>query len=79
MADIPDELIKLEHSAEEERAKCAGLAGDEYETQCRRWREASEVAQAAITKYAQAAEQDRHEVEQAVKKAVRRAEEDPAD
>ncbi|MEU8983194.1 hypothetical protein [Streptomyces sp. NPDC048309] len=79
MADIPDELIKLEHSTEEERAKCAGLAGEEYEAQCRRWREASEVAQAAITKYARAAGQDRHEVEQAVKKAVRRAEEDPAD
>lgn len=79
MADIPDELIKLEHSVEEERAKCAGLAGEEYEAQCRRWREASKAAQAAITKYAQTAGQDHYEVEQAVKKAVRRAEEDPAD
>jgi hypothetical protein len=79
VADIPDELIKLEHCAEEERAKLAGLAGEEYEAQWHRWREASEVAQAAITKYAQAAEQDRHEVEQSVKRAVRRAEEDPAD
>lgn len=79
MADIPDELIKLEHSVEEERAKCAGLAGEEYEAQCRRWREAAMAAQAAITKYAQATEQDHYEVEQAVKKAVRRAEEDPTD
>ncbi|MGP4052219.1 hypothetical protein [Streptomyces sp. 2A115] len=79
MADISDDLIKLERSAEEERAKCAGLAGDEYEQQWRRWRKASEVVQAAITEHAEATEQNRYEVEQAVKKGVRQAEEDPAE
>ncbi len=78
MAEVPDELITLERSAEEERAKLAGLTGDEYDTQWRRWREASQTVQAAITAHAEAAEANRYELEQAVKKAVRHAQEDPA-
>lgn len=78
MADIPDELIKLERSAEEERAKLAGLTGDEYDEQWRRWRTASEAVQAAITAHAEATEASRYDVEQAVKCAVRHAQEDPA-
>jgi hypothetical protein len=79
VADIPYELIKLERSAEEERAKLAGLMGEEYEAQWRRWRKASETAQAAITTHAEASGENRYELEQAVKKAVRHAEEDPAE
>ncbi|MGW0883040.1 hypothetical protein [Streptomyces sp. NPDC002671] len=78
MSEIPDELIKLERSAEVERAKLAGLTGDEYEAQWRRWRRASEAVQAAITAHAAATESSRHEVEQAVKKALRNSQEDPA-
>ncbi|WP_234384758.1 hypothetical protein [Streptomyces sp. MMG1121] len=78
MADVPDELIKLERSAEEERAKLAGLTGDEYDAQLRRWRQASDAVQAAITAHAAATEASRYDVEQAVKKAVRHAQEDPA-
>ncbi|MFF4402653.1 hypothetical protein [Streptomyces sp. NPDC001480] len=70
--------IKLERSAEEERAKLAGLTGDEYDAQWRRWREASETVQAAITAYAEAAEASRYQLEQTVKKAVRHTQEDPA-
>ncbi|MGW0884604.1 hypothetical protein [Streptomyces sp. NPDC002671] len=66
--EVPDELIKLERSAEEKRAKLAGLTGDEYDTQLRRWREASQAVQAAITAHAAAAEANRHEVAQAEKK-----------
>lgn len=77
MADIPDELIKLERSAEEERAKLAGLTGDDYDAQRRRWRKASEAAQAAITKHAEDSEANLYEVEEAVKKAVRQSQEDP--
>lgn len=81
MADIPDELINLERSAEEERAQLAGLVDDEYQAQWKAWRGASEVFQAAVTEYA--ARQDvamsRYEVEQAARKAVRRAQEDPAE
>lgn len=77
--DIPDELIKLERSAEHERANLAGLAGDEYDAQWARWREASEAAQAAVTAQAEASGGNRYELEQAVKRAVRHAEEDPAE
>ncbi|MBK3563204.1 MULTISPECIES: hypothetical protein [unclassified Streptomyces] len=79
MADISDELIKLERSAEAERAKLAGLIGDEYEEQWQAWRTASEAVQAAITAHASESGENRYEVEQAVKKAVRHAEEDPAE
>lgn len=79
MADIFDELIKLERSVEEERAQLAGLADEAYDAQRHRWHEASQVLQAAITEYAKATEQSHAGVEQAVKKAVRRAEEDPAE
>ncbi|MHB9856714.1 hypothetical protein [Streptomyces sp. YIM S03343] len=42
------------------------------------WREAAEAVQAAVTAHAAATGAGRFEVEQAVKKAVRHAEEDPA-
>ncbi|MEU6578232.1 hypothetical protein [Streptomyces sp. NPDC046805] len=80
MADIPDELIKLEHAAEEERARLAGLTGDAYDEQWRAWRTAAEAFQAAVTQYAARADvgMSRHELEQAVKQAVRHGQEDPA-
>ncbi|MFF5553843.1 hypothetical protein [Streptomyces olivaceoviridis] len=77
MVQVPDELIRLERSAEEERAKLAGLAGEAYEAQWRRWREASGKVQAAVTAHAEATESNRYELEQAVKKAVRHAHDDP--
>ncbi|MEU3855409.1 hypothetical protein [Streptomyces sp. NPDC029554] len=49
MAEAPDELIKLERSADEERAKLADLTRDDYDAQWRRWREASKEVQAAVT------------------------------
>ncbi|MFF6985630.1 hypothetical protein [Streptomyces sp. NPDC010273] len=80
MADIPDELIKLERSSESERARLAGLVGEEYDAQWRAWRKAAEGFQAAVTEYA--ARDDvtlsRYEVERAAKSAVRHAEGDPA-
>ncbi|MEU1404983.1 hypothetical protein ABZ471_21925 [Streptomyces sp. NPDC005728] len=79
MADIPASLIELERAAELERARLAGLTGAEYEAQWRRWREASEAVQAAITAHAEEAGLSRYELEQAVKESVRRAEEDPAE
>lgn len=76
MADIPDELIKLERSSEEERAKLAGLAGEEYQAQWKAWRDAAGVFQAAVTEYAARddASMSRYELEQAVKKTVRHPE-----
>jgi hypothetical protein len=78
--DIPDELITLERTAEEARARLAGLTGAEYDAQWRAWREASAVVQAAITAHAKAtAGANRYDVEQAVKRTVRHVEEDPAE
>lgn len=80
VADIPDSLIKLERSAEQARAELAGLDGDEYDAQWKAWRAASESFQAAVTEYAARDDvaMSRYDLEQAVKKAVRHAEEDPA-
>lgn len=71
VTDIPDDLIELERSAEEARAKCASLDGDAYDEQWQRWREAAGVAQAAITGHAKATGHNRYELEQSVKQAVR--------
>lgn len=71
--DIPDELIKLERSSEEERAKLAELDGDEFEAQRLIWRTAAVAFQAAVTEYATRDDviESRHVIEMAVKKAVR--------
>jgi hypothetical protein len=76
VADIPDELIKLECSAEEERAKLAGLDGEAYDVQWRTWRDAAAAFQGAVTEYAarEGVGMSRFEVEQAVKRVVRHAE-----
>jgi uncharacterized protein YukE len=79
MADIPDELIKLERSSEDARQQLAGLVGEEYEAQWKAWRTAAEDFQAAVTVYATREDvtMSRHEVEQAAKRAVQHPE--PAD
>ncbi|MEU9558002.1 hypothetical protein [Streptomyces fumanus] len=77
--DIPDDLIALERAAEEQRARLAGLDGEEYEAQRLAWREAAAAAQAAITDHATAKGVSRYELEMAVKRAVRHASEDPAE
>ncbi|MDI3402411.1 hypothetical protein [Streptomyces cavernicola] len=79
MAEISDELIRLERLAEEERAKLAGLSGGAYEAQRERWRSASENVQSAIARHAEATGRSRESVEEAVLKAARRAHEDPAE
>ncbi|MGW2650212.1 hypothetical protein ACWC2T_36255 [Streptomyces sp. NPDC001393] len=78
MGEVPDELIRLERTAEEERAKLAGLTGDEYDAQLRRWREASDAVRAAVIAHAAATGSSPHDVEHAVQKAVRCSQEDPA-
>ncbi|MCD9880404.1 hypothetical protein [Streptomyces guryensis] len=75
MADIPDELIKLERSAEDARTKLGGLDGEAYDAQWKAWRDDAAKFQAAVTEYAarEDAGMSRYELEQAVKKAVRHA------
>ncbi|MEU3522861.1 hypothetical protein AB0E62_03175 [Streptomyces sp. NPDC038707] len=78
MTDIPDELIRLERTAEEERARLAGLTGEAYDEQRRRFCAASDAVHEAIATRAEATGADRREVEQAVRRAVRQSQEDPA-
>lgn len=73
MADIPDELIKLERSAEEARAALSGLEGAEYKSQWVAWYEAAVAFQAAVTSHAEAVGEPRVAVEMAAKKAARYA------
>ncbi|WP_229900778.1 hypothetical protein, partial [Streptomyces capoamus] len=46
----------------------AGLIFDDYDAQWRRWREASEEVQAAVTAHAAVANVSRYELEQPVKR-----------
>ncbi|MBL1082425.1 hypothetical protein JK359_10590 [Streptomyces actinomycinicus] len=78
MADIPDGLIELERAAEEARARLAGLTGDQYDAQERRWCEAAGALRAAVTEYAEATGSSRQDVERAVRRALHCAQEDPA-
>ncbi|CAL9676538.1 hypothetical protein [Streptomyces sp. enrichment culture] len=68
MHEIPDELITLERSAEQEQSRLAGLTGDDYNTQLRRWREASAAFHTALTEHFATTRISRYELEQAVKK-----------
>ncbi|MBL1087701.1 hypothetical protein JK359_38220 [Streptomyces actinomycinicus] len=77
-AEVPDGSIQLERSTEREREKLAWCADDAHEAQLRRWREACEATQAAVTAHTAATETNRYELEQAAKKAVRHAPEGPA-
>ncbi|MFJ2567285.1 hypothetical protein ACIQ8G_35775 [Streptomyces sp. NPDC094154] len=56
-----------------------GAAAPEYDAQWARWHEAAEAAQAAVAAHAEASGENRYELEQAVKKAVRHATEDAAE
>ncbi|WP_405873961.1 hypothetical protein [Streptomyces sp. NBC_00005] len=75
MADIPDELIKLERSAKDAREKLTGLDGEAHDVQRKVWRAAAVDFQAAVTEHGarEGVSMSRHELEQAVKKAVRHA------
>lgn len=76
--DIPQDLISLERAAEEQRARLAGLEGEEFEVQRRAWEEATRAVRAAIADHAAVSGRSADAVESAVKRAVRQAEEDPA-
>jgi hypothetical protein len=77
--DVPQDLISLERAAEEQRARLAGLDGEEFEVQRRAWQEAARAAQAAIADHAKVSGRPAEVIEAAVKRAVRQAEEDPAE
>ncbi|WP_086859651.1 hypothetical protein [Streptomyces milbemycinicus] len=69
--DIPDRLLDLQKAADAERAKLAGLDGDEHAAQWKRWYDAAVEIQTAVTEHAQETGTPRYQVEAAVKKVVR--------
>ncbi|MGO4758223.1 hypothetical protein AB4212_58090 [Streptomyces sp. 2MCAF27] len=69
--DIPDRLITLQQTADDERAKLTGLDDDEREAQWKRWYEAAVEIQAAVTAHAQETGTPRGRIEAAVKQVVR--------
>ncbi|MFF5668772.1 hypothetical protein ACFY8S_01325 [Streptomyces hygroscopicus] len=69
--EIPDRLIELQKTADDEHAKLTALDGDEHAAQWNRWRDAATASQAAVTEHATEAGLNRAALEAAVKKAVR--------
>lgn len=57
----------------------AGLDGAERDAQRTAWRDAAAAVQAAVTKHAEDSGLNRYEVGQAVKRAARGTEQDPAE
>ena len=73
--ELPDDLIALERTSEEERAKLAALDDyDERQAQRDRCVEAAMAFQAAVAAHAEATGQSRLAVEMAAKRAVRHPE-----
>ncbi|MEV4909386.1 hypothetical protein AB0N46_32680 [Streptomyces albidoflavus] len=73
--DIPDTLIDLQRAADAEWARLAELTDhDEREQQRLVWFEAGARAQAAITEWAAAHNENRYKVEKAAREAVRHPE-----
>lgn len=70
--ELSDDLIQLQHTAVAARAEAT--AGGYSPQAWRPWLNAAEAVQQAVTAHAEATGQNRYEVEQAVKKAVRSAE-----
>lgn len=69
--DIPDRLIELQQTADDERAKLTRLDGPEHKAQWKRWFDAAATVQAAVTEHAKDAGLSRSELEAEVKRAVR--------
>ncbi|RNG26044.1 hypothetical protein EEJ42_16340 [Streptomyces botrytidirepellens] len=66
-------MIKLQRESDTEHAELAGLVGEKHREQWKRWREAAEAVQTAITEAA-GEDENRYELEARVKKAARHPE-----
>ena len=72
MTTVP--LLDAQRAADGEYAKLRGLAGEEWDAQWARWRDAAAAVHAAISEHAAEHGLQRNEVEAAVKRAVRHPE-----
>jgi len=72
-----EELVNLQHTADEAHARVLALraeGGEAYDEAWQAWRNAAEVTQAAVTEHAKAKEKPRYDIEAAVKKQARHPE-----
>ncbi|MFD3523854.1 hypothetical protein [Streptomyces sp. NPDC058653] len=74
--EIPDDLLDLQRAAE--GARRAATAGSYSPEVWRPWLDAAEAVQRAVTEHAAAFGVSRYELEMAVKKAARKADESEA-
>ncbi|GAA1888572.1 hypothetical protein GCM10009837_08060 [Streptomyces durmitorensis] len=69
--ELPDDLIALQQTADEEGRKLEHLDDGEREKQREAWFEAAAKAQAAVTAWARENELNRFDVEKALRQATR--------
>lgn len=74
--DLPDDLLRLQRAADEEHARLAALEGGEADAQRRVWFSAAAQVQAAVTVWAREQDANQYEVEAALRKATRHADEE---
>ncbi|KUN58454.1 hypothetical protein AQJ54_41830 [Streptomyces griseorubiginosus] len=71
---MPARLISLQQAADAEHARLRDLTdNDERRQQRLRWFEAAAAAQTAVTDFARTKRLNRHEVEQELRRVVRRS------
>lgn len=69
--DLPDDLVKLQQSADEEGQRMAGLDGEDLDQQRRRWFAAAAEVQGAVTDWAREQGLNRYDVEKDLRRTVR--------
>ncbi|MFF7067321.1 hypothetical protein [Streptomyces pseudovenezuelae] len=77
MAHTFEDLVNLQHTADEAHARVLTLrteGGEAYEEAWRAWRGAAEAVQTAVTEHATAENKPRYDIEAAVKKQARHPE-----
>ncbi|MET7539965.1 hypothetical protein ACWGDS_07340 [Streptomyces sp. NPDC055059] len=70
--DLPEELIRLQHDADDKGRTLEHLDAGERQAQQEAWLEAAAKIAAAVTTYAQEQGLNRHDVEKTLRQAARR-------
>ncbi|MET7518042.1 hypothetical protein ABZS88_32120 [Streptomyces sp. NPDC005480] len=70
--DLPEELIRMQHDADDKGRTLEHLDDVERQAQREAWFEAAAKVEAAVTAYAQEQGLNRHDVEKTLRQAARR-------
>ncbi|MGW6144182.1 hypothetical protein ACWFRM_29355 [Streptomyces sp. NPDC055144] len=70
--DLPEELIRMQHDADDKGRTLEHLDDGERQAQRDAWFEAAAKVEAAVTAYAQEQGLNRHDVEKTLRQAARR-------